>query len=218
MKNFNLLITFIFFTLNTNASEGWTRKPFERKVFIENKGQFNDRLPVQYQSFNYCIDNGAQVLFNNNSIVYHFSKNNMADFIEEEIHKSNRERARETPENEERERKKFAPTHQYITLQWLNANPNATVEVSNKSATDYGYVIKKPNTEKDYFTQHCAGYANLTIKNLYNGVDAEYFFNQNEGFKYNLIISAGADVSQIKFKYEGAKNVYLKNEELHIKT
>ncbi|MEQ1733062.1 MAG: T9SS type B sorting domain-containing protein [Bacteroidia bacterium] len=215
MKNLYLLITLICFTLTANASEGWKHKPFERKAFIENKGQFNERLPIQYQNFSYCIDNGTQLLFNNNSIVYHFSKNNTAEFIEEERTKSKREKERES---EEEEMKKLKTTHQYITLQWLNANPNATIEVSNKTTADYGYIIKKPNTAKEHFTQHCAGYTNLTIKNLYNGIDAEYFFNQNEGFKYNLIVSAGADVSQVKFTYEGAKNVYLKNNELHIKT
>ena len=211
-----LIVALVTFQLTSNAqTKGWANKPFERKAFIENKGQLNERLPQQYQNFDYCIDNGAQVLFSNNSLVYHVSKNNMAEFMAEERNKSKREREHE---NEAEELKKIKTTHQYITLQWLNANPNATVEVHNKSTVDYGYVVKKPNSDKDYFTQHCVGYSSLTIKNLYRGVDAEYFFNANEGFKYNLLVSAGADVSQIKMRYTGSKSVSIKNNELHIKT
>ena len=63
MKALLLTSLIIITILNANAqTKGWANKPFERKAFIENKGQFNERLPKQYQNFDYCIDNGAQVL------------------------------------------------------------------------------------------------------------------------------------------------------------
>ena len=51
-------------------------KPFERKAFIENKGQFNSQLPSDKQNFNYCVDKGYQIFFYNNSFSYQFTKHN----------------------------------------------------------------------------------------------------------------------------------------------
>ena len=193
----------------------WTQKPFERKAFIENKGQFNNTMPSEFQNFEYAIDNGTKILFNKNKLVYCFTKSKIAEFAEEERGKSRREKLKESPENE---REKFKSDYQYITMNWVNSNPNAYIVVDDKSSVDYGYLVKKENSEKDYQTTHCNGYKKLTIKNLYRGVDAEYFFNEKEGFKYNLILSPNADLSQIKLEYVNAKKIVLLNNEIHIKT
>src|SRR5438309_11732132 len=50
------------------------QKPFERKAFIENKGQFESSLPATKKTFNYCIDKGYHVFFYNNEISYRFTK------------------------------------------------------------------------------------------------------------------------------------------------
>jgi hypothetical protein len=52
----------------------WTVKPFERKAFIENKGQFENYLPEDKKAFIYCIDKGYQLLFYKNELCYRFTK------------------------------------------------------------------------------------------------------------------------------------------------
>lgn len=193
-----LLITASFFEIISQYS----KQPFERKVFIENKGQFNNELPIEYQNFEYCIDNGTQILFKNNELIYHFTKEHNDEWLEEERREAENGGFK-SDEEEQREREKFKPTHEYIKLKWLNANPDAKIEVLDVADAKYGYGIDWKETKKGY-TVFCQGYKKIIIKELYNGVDAEYFFTENSGeVKYNLIVKPLADVGQIKFKYEG---------------
>lgn len=215
MKINHVILLFVVLSLKLNSQSNWNKKPFERKVFIENKGQFNDKLSDEFKDFDYCIDNGTRILFNNNKLVYWFTKSKVKEFAEEERNKSKREKERES---EEEEREKFKPETQFISVEWINSNPNATIEVLDKSSVDFGYIVKTGTGLQDYKTQHCSGYNKLIIKNLYNGIDAEYFFTEKDGFKYNLIVHPNADITQISFKYNGTKKPTIQNDEIHLKT
>ena len=59
---------------NSSVHNSWEIKPFERKAFIENKGQFESYLPSGKKDFTYCIDKGYQVFFYQNEITYLFTK------------------------------------------------------------------------------------------------------------------------------------------------
>ncbi|MEA3495495.1 MAG: PKD domain-containing protein, partial [Bacteroidota bacterium] len=63
-------------------------------------------------------------------------------------------------------------------------------------------------------------YQKVTYKNIYKGIDIEFFVQENDEqkFKYNFIVHPGADASLIKLKYKGANKIKLKNEKLHIET
>ncbi|MCE9538691.1 MAG: hypothetical protein K8R85_05685, partial [Bacteroidetes bacterium] len=196
----------------TNKTEtkqsNWSSKPFERKAFIENKGQYATDLSPIENNFSYCIDNGTKTFFYNNEVLFYFSKSLLTEEDREEKENSEEERIRES-QLQKKEK-------QFIRMKWLNANPNATIEVSDEQTVDYGYVISK-NVPKNY-TVHCKGYGKLKIKNLYIGIDAEYFFTEKEGFKYNLYVSSGADIKQIQQQYEGVKNIELLYGNIFIET
>src|ERR1700758_437815 len=116
-----LLIGFISI-ISVKANGGWTLKPFQRKAFIENKGQFKAGLPEQFRDFSYCIDNNARVLFTKQGFTYVVKKVNrkklglMAVFMSEE-------------KREEVEHQANLEI-QYINVKWLNANPDAEMAVS----------------------------------------------------------------------------------------
>ena len=200
-----LLILLITVGINTVIAQ-YSVNPFQRKVFIENKGQFSRELPKEYQDFEYCIDNGTQILFKNNELIYHFVQTHEKEWMEEEK-REKEEGITKTEEEEEREHEKFKPTHQYIKMQWLEANPSAKIEVRESDGVKYGYIrdVEGKGKPKDIA---CKGYKRLVIHDLYEGVDAEYFFTEKEGeVKYNLYVNETADVSKIKFKYDGEVNV-----------
>ncbi|HXD91754.1 MAG TPA: PKD domain-containing protein, partial [Bacteroidia bacterium] len=190
------------------ATTVFSTKPFERKAFIENRKQFKDNLPAQYQDFQYCIDNNSQILFTKHGLTHvvkkydHKKLGALSVFMSEE--------KRETREHE------FDIKTQYISLEWLNANPNVEVEVGEVQAGSYNYVMR-PQGEKPY-TEMCKGYSKLTYKNLYDGIDVEYFFTEMGGFKYNLIVAAGADISQVKMQYSGDVKLVEKEGNIIIKT
>ncbi len=178
---------------------GWSKNPFERKAFIENKGQYTADLPPTQNNFSYCIDNGTKVFFYRNDVLFYFSKSQLT--------KEDREEKENQEEERQREMQLGKTEKQFVSMKWLNANQDATIEVSHEQSVDYGYVISK-NVPKNY-TAHCKGYDKLKIKNLYNGIDVEYFFTEKEGFKYNLYIAPGADISRVQQQYNGANNIKL---------
>lgn len=202
-----LLIGFISI-ISVRANGGWTLKPFQRKAFIENKGQFKAGLPEQLRDFNYCIDNNARVLFTKQGLTYVVKKVNrkklglMAVFMSEE-------------KREEIEHQANLET-QYINVKWLNANPDVEMVVSEEQVTSYNYLMC-PTGEKP-FVEMCKGYSKLTYKNLYPGIDVEYFFTEKGGFKYNLIVSAGADISKVKMQYDNEARLFLKEGNILVKT
>jgi hypothetical protein len=58
----------------------------------------------------------------------------------------------------------------------------------------------------------------IYYENLYNGIDLRYYFNEH-GLKYDFIVHPGADLSQIRIKYEGAQKLEItQSGELRIKT
>ena len=172
MKHIYILFLVIIATTVT-ATEKWTVKPFERKAFIENKGQFNEVLPKQYQNFNYCIDNGMQVLFTNEGLTHVITKRNPKRKGFGVLFMSEAKR-------EELEYEVDIHT-QYITMKWLGANPNVTIENTGLQTTSYNYVMRPK--ESTPFTQMCKGYSKITYKNLYNGIDVEYIFTPKDGWQ-----------------------------------
>ncbi|MCT4582593.1 MAG: PKD domain-containing protein [Flavobacteriales bacterium] len=198
-------IGFVWLLLGWGSVLGqYEATPFEQKVFIENKKQFNHELPKAYQDFEYCVDNQTLVLIQKNQLVYRFIERHDKEWLEEEKREAEKGGFK-SEEEEEREKEKFKPTYQYVVLNWLNANPNATIEVEELSTVKYGYAVDWEERQKGK-TIFCKGYKKMTIKNLYEGVDAEYFFTENQGeIKYNLIVQPHADLSQINYRYDGAK-------------
>ena len=209
-----IIILFSFFCQSTIALTSLSEKnntpliPFERKAFIENKGQFDKLLSKEKKDFSYCIDKDYQVFFYKNAFTYHFLKRKHRDKKFLDILKSERKREELELSIENQE--------QFINVEWLNSNPNATIEVFEKSPTLFSYFMRD-NDQKPY-TEQCSGYKKLIIKNLYVGIDVEYVFHPTDGIKYNIIASNGANLSQIKLKYTGQLGMELINGELHVKT
>lgn len=112
----------------------------------------------------------------------------------------------------------FKTETQYINAQWVGANTNCIIETQNKTQSTYNYVLASLNNSVPY-NEVCNAYSKIIYKNIDNGIDIEYFFTEHEGFKYNILAKAGADLSQIKLKYDvNAKTSLAKNGDIIIKT
>ena len=188
-----LLINLFFWGQKENRS-GWSVTPFERKVFIENKGQFNhykEYDDVDKQNLKYCIDKDYKVFFYPNKITYKFTD---IKFI-----------SKHSPEGKgkpKEERRKV--TTQQITVEWLNANPSPLI--INEQPDDASYIYSGKNQSNNQtFYYNCKGYKKITYKNLYNNIDIEYFFHPDAGIKYNIILHPGANISDVKLKYNGSQ-------------
>ena len=210
MKKITLHLFLVLFVNYGFASDNWTIKPFERKAFIENKGQFNTELPHQYQQFDYCIDNQTQILFNKQGLTYVIKKQTLKKLGVLSIFKS--EAKREESEHD------VKIEYQYITMKWLGSNSNCSIETVYETEAKYNYMLKGIANSQPY-TEACKGYKKIIYKNIYNGIDIEYFFTEKDGFKYNIIAQAGADLSIIKMQYDTQAKLNLTTSgDLKIKT
>lgn len=104
-------------------------------------------------------------------------------------------------------------TDRVITLEWVNANPNAEMIAEDEATGYFTYGMLNG-------TAHA--FQKITCKDLYPGVDVEYCFTNSgkTGFEYNIILKPGADISTVKLLWGGdVKNIMSeKNGDLKIKS
>ena len=177
------------------SKEDWTKSPFEQKVFVENKGQFDKKDKLETNDIKYGVRYlGAQLYFTPSGLTYRYDQyHGMEDEEREEAIKKFQANGTKTPEN----------ITTYLThMTWEGANPNVQIIPENKIS----YYFTYPDLN-DATGSHClkaGAYSKLLYKDLYPGIDVEYFFpGDKSGIKYNIIVHPGADPSVIKMKYSG---------------
>jgi gliding motility-associated-like protein len=160
--------------------------------FSENKNQWNSSVLYRAQ-----LDGGL-VFLEKNAFTY--------NFYDKETLRNNHLGKNKTTTPEIR-------THAY-KMGFVNSS--ASVIVSAKTPTsDYcNYFIGK---DKSKWAGNVKNYREVNYKNLYNGIDLQVLGKQNS-VKYNFIVSPAGNADQIQLKYEGLKNLFLKDGTLVIKT
>ena len=167
-----------------------------QKRFIENTGQYGDKLKGQekFGKILYGYEGFAMpVLFTSNGFIQLQRK--MPDIDEEEKEKEKHKKRKGTLKIEDYE-KEEEPEDRIITVEWINANPDAQIIAEEKSTEyhTYGKLQAK-----------AFAYKKLTFKNIYPGIDLQYHFTESneQGFEYSFVVQPGADISVIKMKFGG---------------
>jgi len=162
--------------------------------FIENKGQWKDNF--LYKS----IAPGADIYLQEDGIMYMMgASDNYA-----KIHDLKHGHAKQP---------QVLKYHAY-KVQFEGAQKAEEIKASKLQTHFYNYFLDKdPANWKTEI--HPA--LNVDYKNLYKGIDL-HLASANRMLKYDFIVQAGADASQIKMKIEGASSVAIKKEKLEIET
>lgn len=190
----------------------WENRAFDHKIFIENKGQFTEKSVGQLNKINYCaIQNGIKIYYTNKGLVYRADKSRFiqtySDYTKEEREQSdqqlsnrNKENDKESSQERELMRNVYAHDSSIVSMEWLNANPNAQIIAMEPVMEYFNYNI---DNTLEHFVKQCKAYQKLVYKELYPHVDLVYTFHPQYGTKYALSIRPGADISKIKMKYNG---------------
>lgn len=105
--------------------------------------------------------------------------------------------------------------HNYrVDVEFEGMNPHPEI-VKEQQSTDYlNYYINDNNVT------HVYSYGKITYKNVFRNIDIEFLLNagQSERFKYNLILHPGANLNDIKFLINGAKEILADHTALTIST
>ncbi len=161
----------------------WTVSPFENKLFIENRGQFdNDIVATEKTKIFYSAMLGDITLyFTPSGVVY---------------------RLDEYPKNTTDKFQK--PTTHYFTANWENPSQLVTITAEQEANWYYTY----PSGENK--TIRANGFKKIVYHNIYAGIDVAYYFPEGkDGFEYDIIVHPGANVNQVKLDYKGADRTFI---------
>ncbi|MGP8215415.1 MAG: T9SS type A sorting domain-containing protein [Bacteroidia bacterium] len=154
--------------------EKWKINPFDHKIFIENKGQFdadvkNENIDkVLYEA---VLGGDIKAYFTPNGILYRQVK-----FVSKDKVVVNK-----------------------VGVLWEGSNPNVTIEASGKQTyfESYGTLDNKTikaNVFKKIIYRNL--YPGIDVEYIFPG-------EGKEGLKYTVIVHPGADLSVVKLKYSG---------------
>ena len=102
--------------------------------------------------------------------------------------------------------------HNYrVVFDGANAEP---VVEKKQQGSDYENFFLGKDPAKWKSEVH--NYHQVYLRELYNGIDYE-LITAIKGMKYNFHVKAGADVTQIKMRYEGVEDMRIKNNALQLK-
>lgn len=188
-------------------------------MFTQNKGQIVDmakhlRPDVLFKGEGggadiYLRKTGVSYVLSNMTEVMHKIEEQVEDMIKagEITHEQKQEKKNEL------EQKAFLKVHR-VDVDFVGGN--ADPETISADPVE-GY--------HNYYYAHCPqgithvnSYNEVIQKNIYPGIDVKYFGGKEKGLKYDIIVNPGADPSQIRLKYSGAKEIVLENEKLNIET
>ncbi|MES2655958.1 MAG: SBBP repeat-containing protein [Bacteroidota bacterium] len=159
--------------------------------YIENKGQIIDQNRKLNPGVKYLYNgNGLNVQLRTNGFSYDiFTVKKSIDYTGSLFHR--------------------------IDIKFIGANMNPTI-VADKANIGYtNYYTTSTNEEGITFVKT---YQHITYKNLYKGIDLEFLLDENDKPKYNFIIHAGADASQIKWQYGGSNKISFEEKKIILGT
>ncbi|MDP1745405.1 MAG: gliding motility-associated C-terminal domain-containing protein [Bacteroidota bacterium] len=216
------LILFSGIILNPAFAGGWVDSTlFSPKLFIENKGQFNNPpfLPAMPPILYAVNHSNTKIFFSNNKIAYTLLKTVKDDEVFRKFQKEEAKRSKTQKELEEKQSLKnrlYNTQTEVVFMDWMEANPDCKIEASGMANEYFNYGMDKDIHHDINFVK---GYKKIIYKSIYDGIDIEYLFHEKTGIKYNIIVNPGSDISKIKLKYSGAQTIFLDEENnLIIKT
>jgi gliding motility-associated-like protein len=188
---------------------GWLEKnPFEQKVFIENKGQFDQQAEDKNSKVYYstCLQ-GIKMLFTANGLTYRYDKKEILaeeekNGFEKLFGKLSLTKNKKAAEYEKEKAIKITP--QYLSVEWVGSSATAEIVAENKVDHYYTYNGKNNSTIK------ASAFKKLIYKNIYPNIDLVYTIPQDSsGIEYTFIVHPGGDPSLIQMKHKGATDIAL---------
>lgn len=97
---------------------------------------------------------------------------------------------------------------------FINSKQNAVITAGHPSEGYYNYFS---GNDPSHWTSKVRSFKTVTYKDIYENTDLTIYENESK-LKYFFVLHPGADIANIKIKYEGAEKVTLLDHNLIIKT
>src|SRR6185312_1887974 len=191
-----------------HATEGktkWQKNPFDQSVFIENKGQFakEEQKDVGEKISYYTRKGNIYIYFTKGSVV----------FRHDSVYT---DKATDKDGDKDKEQQKFQVKHEFLWMTWPGANTNPDIEIE-EPVTNY-YTYGNPDDKTGKSGIKATAWKKLIYRNVYPGIDIEFFYPGQGGIEYNVIVRPGADARRFKMNYSGNVRLNLNNHNILINT
>ncbi|OFX17222.1 MAG: hypothetical protein A2033_00950, partial [Bacteroidetes bacterium GWA2_31_9] len=167
-------------------------------AFIENKNQWNKNVLYKVE-----LNNGSMFL-EKDGFTYNF-------FKEEDLKHSHADE--NILDKSEKDHSEVIHWHAF-NVKLMNAQSNCVIEALNPYSDYINYFI---GNEPSKWASKVKRYKDVLYNNVYQGIDLKLYSNESN-LKYDFIVKAGADITEIILQYNGVDDLKLKNGDLIIKT
>ncbi len=206
----------LFFLSNSLTQVNWKSEYKKRRVFIQNKGQFDEFSNSKIGKINYAIDFGkTKVLFGENGISYSFLESNeIAKEKRQEVANNLKVNSLTDHKNREKLVGKFLFKTDEVTMVWGNSQA-CKINASGRTSDYHSYSYKNQSGEIVNLSD-IPGFEQLTYENIYPNIDITYTIHPESGIKYAIILRPGANPSDVRMLYD--KAVKLEDDKIKIPT
>jgi len=188
-------------TGNEKASEVLSNKGI---VFTQNKGQVVDVRLQPRPDILYKANSGkGDIYLRKNAVSYVY------------VQSAAKDSGQENPkQNVSPEKLNVKVTGVRVDMEFVGANQNATVieEQAAQSHSDYY------NSRNKKEILNVGSFGKITYREIYKNTDIVFYGGKQNALKYDVILNAGADPGDVKFKYSGQESIKVEDGKLYIKT
>ncbi|MDB5284851.1 MAG: domain containing protein, partial [Bacteroidota bacterium] len=162
------------------------KKSLNTISFKENKGQWaSDVISIGHTNIGDMMVKRDQIFF---------LSENRTEAMEAELDKTPEKEGE--PENEVRGCQKWG-------LFFEGYNPGFTTTKSNEQVTRYNYFLD----DKSKWASDVASFGELTLQNIYNGIDLRLYSQKDHHIEFDWIVNAGVDYHNIKMRFKGLEGL-----------
>lgn len=182
------------------AEEALREFPKSSIAFTENKGQFvnNKGEAIPYVLFKTSL-RGVDMYITTKGITYVFLKYKAIENAVYEPYTSSQNGVYEEAVKE-------------MEIEWCRLD----MDIVGSTIIKENIITEQPSKQgvSNYYLAHCPdgilnvkSYHKITIKSIYPGIDWIIYADDEEGLKYDFVVSPGTDPDVIKLQYKGAKDI-----------
>ena len=204
LKRLLFLFVVLFAVANAQQKNNsqQTLNQINQTFFIPNQGQWNPEVKYLTRI------GGMNAWITSSGVVYdyyHIKKN----FYETQTSKLNQ------TEKVSYKNKNTTIEGDVVRMQLVKPENNITGIGNNQREGYYNYFI---GNDKNKWASNIPLYGDIVLKGVYKNIDIKYYYDRGQ-LRYDYIAQPGANISQIKFKFEGQQGIRVNNNgELVLKT
>ncbi|HBZ00120.1 MAG TPA: hypothetical protein DEO84_02255, partial [candidate division Zixibacteria bacterium] len=202
MKRLSLpfvLLLVVVFWATANSQPSLSNEPQKAMVlsnlssmllsFTENRGQWDEKALFKAEA------GGATFWFCKDEVVYQFTRDT------DELFEDGMPHGPKMPDGmpDKFDHPRYKKESMVLRAQFVGANLNPEISGADRLSHNNNYFLG--NIPSKWATD-VPNWSSVTYKNIYPSIDLKYH-GDGKGMKYDFIVNPGADISQIKIRYEG---------------